>query len=134
MDRKCALCGKPLDVFNNSGICIECKNGKIEHDGKVENYRNEINAKEFEKYNVLNFLIIIFCVIGVANPIFLLISLILGKNAKKDGYDLFGYKMAKIILVLEIIFILVLILLYFIFPPDVQEIVGDAVNIIKSNI
>lgn len=113
MDRKCALCGKPLDVFNNSGICDECKNGKFEYNEKVKNYNN-INNIDQEKS--LDIILTIFAFVGIVNPVFLIIGLILGKSSLKNGNEIKGYKLLKAVSILYLLFIIGAILLYIKYP------------------
>lgn len=113
MDKKCALCGKPLDVFNNSGICDECKNSKFEYNEKVNNYNNTNNIDQEKSLNII---LTIFAFVGIVNPVFLIIGLILGKNSLKNGNEIKGYKLLKTISILYLLFIIGAILLYIKYP------------------
>lgn len=109
MDKKCALCGKPLDVFNNSGICDECKNSKFEYNEKVKNYNNTNNIDQEKSLNII---LTIFAFVGIVNPVFLIIGLILGKNSLKNGNEVKGYKLLKTISIIYFIIIVIAVILF----------------------
>lgn len=109
MDKNCALCGKPLDVFNNSGICDECKNSKFEYNEKVKNYNNTNNIDQEKSLNII---LTIFAFVGIVNPAFLIIGLILGKSSLKDGNEVKGYKLLKTVSIIYFIIIIIAIILF----------------------